>query len=120
MFIFFSSFLFLFTLHQTISLATLKLYDYDIAEYTRALPSELKETVKTALLAERNVVHSKERSVEQKDCQKDENEEERISCPPSKYRTQTGMCNNIRHPKWGNRGVPFLRLLAPDYADGKL
>lgn len=40
-------------------------------------------------------------------------------CPPSKYRTPSGACNNIRHPVWGARGAPFLKLLPPVYADGK-
>ncbi|XP_037820579.1 uncharacterized protein LOC119609748 [Lucilia sericata] len=39
-------------------------------------------------------------------------------CPPSKYRLPTGECNNVSHRKWGARGDVFLRLLAPDYADG--
>lgn len=43
-----------------------------------------------------------------------------ISCPPSKFRKPTGECNNVRHARWGNRGAAFLRLLPPDYADGKL
>lgn len=47
------------------------------------------------------------------------NFEEEPPCPPSKYRTATGECNNIRHPRWGNRGAPFLRLLPPSYSDGK-
>uniref|UniRef100_A0ABD2XNQ1 Peroxidase n=1 Tax=Trichogramma kaykai TaxID=54128 RepID=A0ABD2XNQ1_9HYME len=39
-------------------------------------------------------------------------------CPPSKYRTPSGACNNIRHPAWGARGSPYLRLLPPAYVDG--
>nr|CAD7435254.1 unnamed protein product [Timema monikensis] len=41
------------------------------------------------------------------------------SCPPSKYRASEGVCNNVRHPQWGSRGSPFLRLLPPNYQDGK-
>nr|CAD7205954.1 unnamed protein product [Timema douglasi] len=41
------------------------------------------------------------------------------SCPPSKYRASEGVCNNVRHPQWGSRGSPFLRLLSPNYQDGK-
>lgn len=40
-------------------------------------------------------------------------------CPPSKYRTPSGACNNVRHPAWGARGSPFLRLLPPAYSDGE-
>jgi len=40
-------------------------------------------------------------------------------CPPSKYRTPSGACNNVRHPAWGARGSPFLKLLPPEYSDGK-
>lgn len=107
----------LFTIHQVISHATLKPYGYDIIQYTRALPEDLRETVKKALITERNAVQSSALQLQQEDCQS--NEEEAISCPPSKYRTQTGECNNVRHPKWGTKGTPFLRLLPPDYADGK-
>ncbi|KAL5279193.1 DBLOX family protein [Megaselia abdita] len=38
-------------------------------------------------------------------------------CPPSKFRSSTGECNNISHRKWGARGDVFLRLLKPNYAD---
>lgn len=40
-------------------------------------------------------------------------------CPPSKFRTPSGTCNNVRHPAWGARGSPFLKLLPPAYSDGK-
>ncbi|XP_043527129.1 uncharacterized protein LOC122537740 [Frieseomelitta varia] len=39
-------------------------------------------------------------------------------CPPSKYRTPSGACNNVRHPVWGARGAPFLKLLPSAYSDG--
>lgn len=39
-------------------------------------------------------------------------------CPPSKYRTPSGACNNVRHPAWGARGSPYLKVLSPAYADG--
>ncbi|XP_074094039.1 uncharacterized protein LOC141524212 [Cotesia typhae] len=39
-------------------------------------------------------------------------------CPPSKYRTPSGTCNNVRHPSWGARGSPFLKFLPPAYSDG--
>lgn len=40
-------------------------------------------------------------------------------CPPNKYRTPSGVCNNVRHPAWGARGSPFLKLLSSEYSDGK-
>ncbi|XP_046470600.1 uncharacterized protein [Neodiprion pinetum] len=39
-------------------------------------------------------------------------------CPPSMYRAPSGACNNVRHPAWGARGSPMLRLIGPAYADG--
>lgn len=39
-------------------------------------------------------------------------------CPPSKYRSASGECNNVRHRPWGRRGDVFLRLLPPNYVDG--
>ncbi|XP_062547595.1 uncharacterized protein LOC134213069 [Armigeres subalbatus] len=40
-------------------------------------------------------------------------------CPPSKFRSASGECNNFNHRYWGARGDPFLRLLEPDYADDR-
>lgn len=40
-------------------------------------------------------------------------------CPPNKYRTPSGACNNVRHPAWGARGSPFLKLLPSAYSNGK-
>lgn len=39
-------------------------------------------------------------------------------CPPSKYRTPSGVCNNVRHAVWGSRGAPFLKMLPAAYSDG--
>uniref|UniRef100_A0A182F4S5 Uncharacterized protein n=1 Tax=Anopheles albimanus TaxID=7167 RepID=A0A182F4S5_ANOAL len=41
-------------------------------------------------------------------------------CPPSKFRSASGECNNFNHRHWGARGDPFIRLLQPDYADGRV
>ncbi|XP_055595817.1 uncharacterized protein LOC129746262 [Uranotaenia lowii] len=41
-------------------------------------------------------------------------------CPPSKFRSASGECNNFNHRYWGARGDPFMRLLDPDYADERL
>lgn len=42
-----------------------------------------------------------------------------VKCEVSKYRTLTGMCNNIKYPSWGAARTSMIRLLPPDYADGK-
>lgn len=43
--------------------------------------------------------------------------EKHLACPPSKFRSPTGECNNILNRSWGARGDIFLRLLEPGYAD---
>ncbi|XP_055548118.1 uncharacterized protein LOC129731820 [Wyeomyia smithii] len=43
-----------------------------------------------------------------------------LPCPPSKFRSASGECNNFNHRYWGARGDPFLRLLKPDYADAQV
>ena len=37
----------------------------------------------------------------------------------SKYRSQDGTCNNLKHPMWGRADIALTRLLQPDYEDGK-
>ncbi|XP_059050869.1 peroxidase [Achroia grisella] len=40
-------------------------------------------------------------------------------CPPSKYRSQDGSCNNLKHPsRWGVSHTPFRRVLPADFGDG--
>lgn len=39
------------------------------------------------------------------------------ACPPSRYRSIDGTCNNLNHT-WGVAMKPFRRMLPPDYADG--
>lgn len=41
-----------------------------------------------------------------------------VKCEISKYRTLSGMCNNLQYPSWGSARSAFLRFLPPDYADG--
>lgn len=48
----------------------------------------------------------------------DEQEKQQLPCPPSKFRSPTGECNNIIHRNWASRGDVFLRLLPPNYGDG--
>lgn len=42
------------------------------------------------------------------------------SCSRStRYRTPSGLCNNLQNPAWGSRQQPLKRLLTPDYEDGR-
>ncbi|CAG0923216.1 unnamed protein product [Notodromas monacha] len=40
------------------------------------------------------------------------------ACEPKRYRTYTGLCNNLEKPHWGSAQSAFKRLLPPAYADG--
>ena len=39
-------------------------------------------------------------------------------CKVERYRSVTGVCNNIEHPHWGAAMNAHHRFMAPDYADG--
>ncbi|CAJ0562643.1 unnamed protein product, partial [Mesorhabditis spiculigera] len=39
-------------------------------------------------------------------------------CPGTRYRSFSGVCNNVANPEWGASHTPFARFLKPDYADG--
>ena len=41
-----------------------------------------------------------------------------VRCEVSKYRTLTGMCNNLRNPSWGSSRSAMTRFLTPVYEDG--
>ncbi|KAJ6223481.1 hypothetical protein RDWZM_002026 [Blomia tropicalis] len=41
-----------------------------------------------------------------------------VKCEISKYRTLSGMCNNLDYPSWGSSRSAMLRFLPPDYSDG--
>ncbi|XP_048519800.1 uncharacterized protein LOC109542192 [Dendroctonus ponderosae] len=84
-----------------------------IFSYTNKLPDDIKQIVRNAFIREGDPVASKSPPI---NCSLGDE----IACPPSKYRMATGECNNVRHSRWGNRGTPFLRLLPPTYADGKM
>ena len=43
-----------------------------------------------------------------------------VKCELSKYRTLTGMCNNLLYPSWGASRTAMIRYLPPAFADGKL
>ena len=74
------------------------------------ISSDLRSRARSALLLERNNGRSRT------EC---ENEKDTSACPPSKFRSPTGECNNVNHREWGSRGDVFMRMLAPDYADKK-
>ncbi|CAJ0963301.1 unnamed protein product, partial [Mesorhabditis belari] len=39
-------------------------------------------------------------------------------CSGTRYRSFSGVCNNVANPEWGASHTPFSRMLKPDYADG--
>ncbi|XP_015916569.2 peroxidase-like [Parasteatoda tepidariorum] len=41
-----------------------------------------------------------------------------VKCELNRYRTLTGMCNNLEHPSWGSARSSMIRYLPPEYADG--
>ncbi|XP_029825963.1 chorion peroxidase [Ixodes scapularis] len=41
-----------------------------------------------------------------------------VKCELSRYRTLTGMCNNLDNPSWGSVRAAMVRYLPPAYADG--
>ncbi|XP_047507220.1 heme peroxidase 2 [Pieris napi] len=81
----------------------------------QTVPSDLRRAVSEALALERRFLQGG--NIPQ-DCSSDEDEASNTPCPPSKYRSASGECNNVRHRPWGRRGDVFLRLLPPKYADG--
>lgn len=72
------------------------------------MPGDLKSRVRLALKLEKTNLNT---------C--DPNEKS-VPCPPSKFRSPTGECNNILNRGYGARGDAFLRLLDPNYADERL
>ncbi|KIH45780.1 hypothetical protein ANCDUO_24174, partial [Ancylostoma duodenale] len=39
-------------------------------------------------------------------------------CPPTYYRSYSGLCNNVAQPEWGTSHTALSRMLKPAYADG--
>jgi len=42
----------------------------------------------------------------------------KVRCEVSKYRTLSGMCNNLKNPSWGSARSAMVRYLTPVYEDG--
>lgn len=74
---------------------------------SRSLPSDLKSRVRFAFKLEKSNINSCDTNAKS------------LPCPPSKFRSPTGECNNILNRSYGARGDVFLRLLEPSYADGR-
>lgn len=75
---------------------------------SQSIPADLKSRVRLAFKLEKSNTNTCDGKVLP------------IPCPPSKYRSPTGECNNILNRNHGARGDVFLRLLEPSYADGRL
>ncbi|XP_058790188.1 uncharacterized protein LOC131663675 [Phymastichus coffea] len=87
---------------------------FDIADYVYGVDYDLQARARAAIEAERFTLQVPHHQQQQEPCRV---RQER-PCPPSKYRTPSGACNNVRHPAWGARGSPYLRLVKPAYVDG--
>ncbi|CRK94120.1 CLUMA_CG007643, isoform A [Clunio marinus] len=72
------------------------------------ISSDLRGRARSALLLERS------ESIVNQECQV---ETDTTPCPPSKFRSPTGECNNVNYRDYGARGDIFVRMLSPDYAD---
>lgn len=75
---------------------------------SRSLPADLKSRVRSALKLEKSNANACDPNAKP------------TPCPPSKFRSPTGECNNILNRSHGARGDIFLRLLEPSYADGRI
>ncbi|KAL0122530.1 hypothetical protein PUN28_007320 [Cardiocondyla obscurior] len=89
---------------------------FDISEYVYGIDHDLQARTRSAIEAERFAYRSRANRIHSVNSTCRVRSER--PCPPSKYRTPSGACNNVRHPAWGARGSPFLKLLPPEYADG--
>ncbi|XP_023246916.1 peroxidasin homolog [Copidosoma floridanum] len=88
---------------------------FDVNDYVYGVDIDLQARARAAIEAERFTLQSNNRERSEKEpCRL---RQER-PCPPSKYRTPSGACNNVRHPAWGARGSPYLRVLPPAYTNG--
>ncbi|XP_034941467.1 uncharacterized protein [Chelonus insularis] len=90
---------------------------FDISEYVYGVDDDLQAKCRAAIEAEHHAYRTnswKQAKWNGSTCEDTwEN-----PCPPSEFRTPSGTCNNIRHPSWGARGSPFIKMLPPAYSDG--
>ncbi|KAJ0177269.1 hypothetical protein K1T71_007278 [Dendrolimus kikuchii] len=86
-----------------------------IDDSIQSVPSDLRRLVSEALAVERRFSIG---ASDVQNCSQIEDEASASPCPPSKYRSPSGECNNVRHRPWGRRGDIFLRMMPPNYADG--
>lgn len=42
-----------------------------------------------------------------------------VKCEVSRYRTLSGMCNNLDNPSWGSARSAMIRFIPPSYGDGE-
>ncbi|XP_029172750.1 uncharacterized protein LOC114941788 [Nylanderia fulva] len=89
---------------------------FDISEYIYGIDHDLQARARSAIEAERFTYRSRANRIQAVNTACRIRSER--PCPPSKYRTPSGACNNVRHPAWGARGSPFLKLLPSAYSDG--
>lgn len=83
-----------------------------------ALPADLRSRARAALILEQNKVLNVKPNATCEVTNQLLIDRVTIACPPSKFRSPTGECNNVIHRDWGSRGDILLRLLAPSYANG--
>lgn len=75
--------------------------------HSSSTPSDLKARARAALQLERPNAFQ---------C---EVPDKQSACPPSKFRSPTGECNNVLNRNWASRGDIFQRLLPAGYADNR-
>lgn len=75
---------------------------------SQSIPADLKSRVRLAFKLEKSNINTCDSKILP------------APCPPSKYRSPTGECNNILNRNHGARGDIFLRLLEPSYSDGRV
>lgn len=93
------------------------IHQIDISDYVYGVDHDLQARARVAIEAERFARQSKSWLQDRLKTTKESCKSMESPCPPSKYRTPSGACNNVRHPAWGARGSPYLKVLSPAYAD---
>ncbi|XP_029671831.1 uncharacterized protein LOC115240676 isoform X2 [Formica exsecta] len=89
---------------------------FDISEYVYGIDHDLQARARSAIEAERFTYRLRANRIQPVNTACRIRSER--PCPPNKYRTPSGACNNVRHPAWGARGSPFLKLLPSAYSNG--